>query len=164
MTSPTPPNHHQPCCHLFRLPLELRQHIYSFLLPAETNFTPIPAAGINSVNYRPPSLSLLTIHPTITAEILNDFYSLSTWKIVCGHSYNYFRIDPELMHLERSRCLARMEKVEMMFFVDVRTFLFLFSFSFFASKVEKIKYRYLEVGIYLSSDRCSLTESPTLHM
>ncbi|KAL9536275.1 hypothetical protein SMMN14_01755 [Sphaerulina musiva] len=118
MTSPTPPNQNQPCCHLFRLPLELRQHIYSFLLPAETNFTPIPAAGINSVNYRPPSLSLLTIHPTITAEILNDFYSLSTWKIVCGHSYNYFRIDPELMHLERSRCLARMEKVEMMFFVD----------------------------------------------
>lgn len=144
MTFPTPPNHHQshqPCCHLFRLPLELRQHIYSFLLPAETNFTPIPAAGINSVNYRPPSLSLLTIHPTITAEILNDFYSLSTWKIVCGHSYNYFRIDPELMHLERSRCLARMEKVEMMFFVDVRTFFFFFSFFFVFQKWKRSSIR-----------------------
>lgn len=52
----------------------------------------------------------------------------------------------------------------MMFFVDVRTFLFFFSFFFASSKVEKIKYRYLEVGIYLSSDRCSISESPTLHM
>ena len=55
---------------LLRLPLELRQHIYSYLLPREDVLHPLPLAGLTSVSHRPPAAALLNIHPTITREIL----------------------------------------------------------------------------------------------
>lgn len=105
---------------IFRLPLELRQQIYAYLLPRETVSHPLPAAGITSVSHRPPSSSLLNIHPQLTAEILNFFYTLSTWKLVFSHAFNFFRIDPSLRKLEASPSLACLRKIELVFFCDAQ--------------------------------------------
>ena len=105
--------------HLFRLPLELRQQIYSYLLDHDVKFTPIPSVGITSVSPRPPPFPLLSIHPAITEDIIDYFYSISTWKIVCTHSYNLFRIDPEYQNLAQCLTLSRIRHVEIEFFSDV---------------------------------------------
>ncbi|KAF2207890.1 hypothetical protein CERZMDRAFT_101914 [Cercospora zeae-maydis SCOH1-5] len=104
---------------LLRLPLELRQHIYSFLLPRENVSHPLPSVGITSVDHRPPSRPLLNIHPALTAEILDYFYSISTWKLVFSHAFNFFRVDPDLRKLEQSPSLSLITKVELVFFCDV---------------------------------------------
>ncbi|PIB01755.1 hypothetical protein CB0940_01073 [Cercospora beticola] len=104
---------------LLRLPLELRQHIYSYLLPRENVSHPLPSVGITSVDHRPPSRPLLNIHPALTAEILDYFYSISTWKLVFSHAFNFFRVDPDLRKLEQSSSLRLITKVELVFFCDV---------------------------------------------
>ncbi|PPJ59994.1 hypothetical protein CBER1_02669 [Cercospora berteroae] len=104
---------------LLRLPLELRQHIYSYLLPRENVSHPLPSVGITSVDHRPPSRPLLNIHPALTAEILDHFYSISTWKLVFSHAFNFFRVDPDLRKLEQSPSLRLITKVELVFFCDV---------------------------------------------
>ncbi|GIZ39837.1 hypothetical protein CKM354_000320400 [Cercospora kikuchii] len=104
---------------LLRLPLELRQHIYSYLLPRENVSHPLPSVGITSVDHRPPSRPLLNIHPALTAEILDYFYSISTWKLVFSHAFNFFRVDPDLRKLEQSPSLRLITKVELVFFCDV---------------------------------------------
>ncbi|KAM3419449.1 hypothetical protein BST61_g5375 [Cercospora zeina] len=104
---------------LLRLPPELRQHIYSFLLPRENVSHPLPLVGITSVDHRPPSRPLLNIHPALSAEILDYFYSISTWKLVFSHAFNFFRVDPDLRKLEQSPSLSLITTVELVFFCDV---------------------------------------------
>ncbi|SMR45318.1 unnamed protein product [Zymoseptoria tritici ST99CH_1A5] len=102
-----------------RLPLEIREAIYSYLLPRENVSHPLPSVGITSVNHRPPTSSLLNIHPQITSEILSYFYAIATWKLVFSHAFNFFRIDPDLRKLEQSPSLSHIRKVEVVFFCDV---------------------------------------------
>ncbi|KAI5369773.1 hypothetical protein Slin14017_G006520 [Septoria linicola] len=110
------PAHQAP---LLRLPLELRQHIYSYLLPHENVSHPLQAVGITSVDHCPPSSRLLNIHPLLTEEILDYFYSISTWKLVFSHAFNFFRVDPDLRKLEQCPSLLNIKKVEVVFFCDV---------------------------------------------
>lgn len=77
------------------------------------------SVGITSVSHRPPSGALLKIHPVITEEIMDYFYSISTWKLVFSHAFNFFRIDPELRRLEQSPVLKSIRKVEMVYFCDM---------------------------------------------
>ncbi|KAI7335424.1 hypothetical protein KC315_g3260 [Hortaea werneckii] len=104
---------------IFRLPLELRQQIYSHLLPKQPISHPLPSVGITSVSHKPPTSNLLSIHPQLTAEILDHFYSISSWKLIFSHAFNFFRVDPELRNLERSQILNRIRKVEVVFFCDI---------------------------------------------
>ncbi|KXT17747.1 hypothetical protein AC579_3621 [Pseudocercospora musae] len=104
---------------ILRLPLELRQQIYAHLLPLENVSHPLPSVGITSVSHRPPSTSLLNIHTQFTDEILDYFYTISTWKLVFSHAFNFFRVDPELRRLESSPSLNQIRKVEVVFFCDV---------------------------------------------
>ncbi|KAI7291697.1 hypothetical protein KC343_g227 [Hortaea werneckii] len=104
---------------IFRLPLELRQQIYSHLLPKQPISHPIPSVGITSVSHTPPTSNLLSIHPQLTAEILDHFYSISSWKLIFSHAFNFFRVDPELRNLEQSQILNRIRKVEVVFFCDI---------------------------------------------
>ncbi|KAI7213812.1 hypothetical protein KC333_g6368 [Hortaea werneckii] len=108
---PTPP--------IFRLPLELRQQIYSHLLPKQPISHPLPSVGITSVSHKPPTSNLLSIHPQVAAEILDHFYSISSWKLIFSHAFNFFRVDPELRNLEQSQILSRIRKVEVVFFCDI---------------------------------------------
>ncbi|KAK4506424.1 hypothetical protein PRZ48_000154 [Zasmidium cellare] len=104
---------------ILTLPIELREQIYTYLLPLENVSHPLPSVGITSVSHRPPTSSLLNIHPTITAEILDYFYTIATWKLVFSHAFNFFRVDPELRRLESSPSLSHIRKVEVVFFCDV---------------------------------------------
>lgn len=104
---------------ILRLPLELRQQIYAYLLPRENTSHPLPSVGITSVSHRPPSTSLLNIHSQLTDEILDYFYTISTWKLVFSHAFNFFRVDPDLRRLESSPSLDQIRKVEVIFFCDV---------------------------------------------
>lgn len=106
----------------FRLPIELRQHIYDYLLQLDTpgqGSHPLPGVGITSVTHAPPCLSLLLLHPTVTAELLDRFYSQATLKTVISHAFNFFRTDPELRQLEASYALRRMQNIEVVFFQDI---------------------------------------------
>lgn len=107
---------------LLRLPVELRENIYDYLLElknASQGIHPLPGVGITSVSLAPPSSSLLLLHPTITAELLDRFYSQATCKTVISHAFNFFRTDPELRHLESSLALKRIQRVELVFFQDI---------------------------------------------
>lgn len=112
--------HSRPEPAILRLPLEIRQLIYAELLAIENVSHPLPSVGITSVDRRPPSAALLNIHHVITDEILDYFYSISTWKLVFSHAFNFFRVDPELRKLEQSPSLACIRRVEVVFFCDVR--------------------------------------------
>ncbi|KAK0856150.1 hypothetical protein LTS02_010749 [Friedmanniomyces endolithicus] len=117
-TSPTPtdPTILPP---LLRLPLELRQQIYAHLLPRENTSHPPPSVGITSVSHRLPSLALLNIHPTLTAELLDYFYAITTWKLIFSHAFNFFRVDPHLENLEKTSTLLHLRKVDIVFFCDI---------------------------------------------
>ncbi|KAK3680321.1 hypothetical protein LTR37_021333 [Vermiconidia calcicola] len=104
---------------LLRLPLELRQQIYTHLLPRENTSHPLPSVGITSVSHRPPAAALLNIHPQLTDEILSHFYTLTTWTLIFSHAFNFFRVDPDLRRLECSPSLKRFKKVELVFYCDV---------------------------------------------
>lgn len=107
---------------ILRIPLELREQIYDYLLALDTpgqGSYPLPGVGITSVSLAPPSTSLLLLHPTITAELLDHFYSQAKSKIILSHAFNFFRTDPELRHLESSIALQRMRKIELVFFQDI---------------------------------------------
>ena len=109
--SPRPP--------LLRLPLELRQQIYAYLLPRENTSHPLPSVAITSVSHRPPRSALLNIHPQLTDEILDYFYAITTWKLIFSHAFNFFRVDPDLRNLAQSPSLKRIRKVELVFYCDV---------------------------------------------
>lgn len=107
---------------ILRLPIELRENIYDYLLElrnANQGSHPLPGVGITSVSLAPPSSSLLLLHPIITTEILDRFYSQAICKTVISHAFNFFRTDPELRHLESSLALKRMQRVELVFFQDI---------------------------------------------
>lgn len=104
---------------ILRLPLELRQQIYAHLLPRENVSHPLPSVGITSVSHRPPSRELLNIHPQLADEILEYFYTITTWKLIFSHAFNFFRVDPDLRRLEQSPSLARFRRVEVVVFCDV---------------------------------------------
>lgn len=104
---------------IFRLPLELRQQIYSYLLPRENVSHPLPSVGITSVSHRPPAAALLNIHPIIADELLDFFYTISTWKLIFSHAFNFFRVDPDLRRLQQSPSLSRLRRVEVVFYCDI---------------------------------------------
>ncbi|KAM0723157.1 hypothetical protein Q7P37_001357 [Cladosporium fusiforme] len=107
---------------ILRLPVELREQIYDYLLELETpgqGSHPLPGVGITSVSHAPPSLSLLLVHSTISTELLHRFYSQATLKTVISHAFNFFRTDPDLRQLESSYALKRMKRVELVFFQDI---------------------------------------------
>jgi hypothetical protein len=97
---------------LLTLPPELRTHIYIHLLPAhKTNF-PNREIGIVSISHPPPSISLLYIHPLITSELLDHYYTHTTFRILFSKSFNFFRLDHNLENLESSPVLQRIRNVE----------------------------------------------------
>ncbi|KAK5691728.1 hypothetical protein LTR17_025608 [Elasticomyces elasticus] len=104
---------------LLRLPLELRQQIYAHLIPRETVSHPLPSVGITSVTHRLPSSNLLNINRHITDEVLDYFYSITTWKLIFSHAFNFFRVDPHLLKLEKSSALSQIRKIEVVFFCDI---------------------------------------------
>lgn len=104
---------------LLRLPLELRQHIYAYLLPPSTTSHPLPSVGITAVSHAPPTSALLNIHPQLTDEILSFYYTITTWKLIFSHAFNFFRVDPQLKALARCAALGRMRKVELVFYCDI---------------------------------------------
>ncbi|EMD00934.1 hypothetical protein BAUCODRAFT_135691 [Baudoinia panamericana UAMH 10762] len=104
---------------LLTLPAELRQQIYGYLIAHENVSHPLPSVGITAVTHRLPSTRILHIHPTLTEEILDYYYSISTWKLIFSHAFNFFRVDPELRKLELSPVLRRLRKVEVVFFCDI---------------------------------------------
>ncbi|KAK0854934.1 hypothetical protein LTR03_002042 [Friedmanniomyces endolithicus] len=108
-----------PSSTLLRLPLELRQQIYAYLLPRGNITHPLPSVGITSISHRLPSTILLNIHPTITAELLDYFYAITTWKLIFSHAFNFFRVDPNLENLEKIATLRHLRKVEIVFFCDI---------------------------------------------
>jgi hypothetical protein len=112
-------NHAPP---MLRLPVELRELIYDHLLElknANQGSHPLPGVAITSVSHAPPSSNLLLLHPTITTELLDRFYSQASCKTVISHAFNFFRTDPELRHLESSLALKRIQRVELVFFQDI---------------------------------------------
>ncbi|KAK5123227.1 hypothetical protein LTR85_003426 [Meristemomyces frigidus] len=114
-----PPRQPRPIPPLLRLPLELRQQIYSYLLPRENVSHPLPSVGITSVSHRLPKSALLNIHPHITDELLAYFYTITTWKLIFSHAFNFFRVDPSLANFERCTALRWIRKVEIVFFCDI---------------------------------------------
>jgi hypothetical protein len=104
---------------ILRLPLELRQLIYSHLLPQKLTSHPLPGVGFTQVSHPPPTSSLLNIHPQLTDEILDYFYTISTWTLIFSHAFNFFRIDPDLRGLERSYVLRRIRRLDCIVFCDV---------------------------------------------
>ena len=107
---------------ILRLPIELREQIYDYLLElknANQGSHPLPGVAITSVSHAPPSSNLLLLHRTITTELLDRFYSQATCKTVISHAFNFFRTDPELRHLESSLALKRIQRVELVFFQDI---------------------------------------------
>lgn len=104
---------------ILRLPLELRQQIYAYLITQENVSHPIISVGITSVTHRAPPKGLLYIHRQLMEEVLDYFYSIATWKLIFSHAFNFFRIDPYLKKLEGSAALKRMRKVEIVFFCDI---------------------------------------------
>ncbi|KAF2722733.1 hypothetical protein K431DRAFT_283557 [Polychaeton citri CBS 116435] len=104
---------------LLRLPLELRQQIYSHLLPPMPTTHPIPSVGLTSVTPSPPALRYLLVHPALTSELVSYFYTVATWKLVLSHAFNFFRVDATLSNLLASRSLRRIRRLDLVFFQDV---------------------------------------------
>ena len=102
---------------LLSLPPELRQQIYTHLLPASPTPTyhPLPTIGLTSTSHPLPPGNLLNICPLITDELLAHYYTLATWKLVLPYA---FAVDPELRRLERSPSLPRIRKLEIVLLVD----------------------------------------------
>lgn len=104
---------------LFRLPLELRQQIYSYLMPVQTVPRPIPGAGINAVSHKGPRLGLLLVSRQLAAEALDYFFAVATWKIILDHEFNYFRNDPDLKNLAAWSHVTRIQRIEIVFFCNL---------------------------------------------
>lgn len=104
---------------LLDLPLELRQHIYSFLIPQESILQPISSVGITSVSHETPKSNLLCVHPQMTKELQDYFFSVASWKLIFSHAFNFFRVDPTLSNLASWSSLDRIEKAEVVFFCDI---------------------------------------------
>ncbi|KAK8196672.1 hypothetical protein M8818_006839 [Zalaria obscura] len=104
---------------LLRLPPELRQQIYSYLIDPEVVSHPLPGVGITSVSHRPPPSYLLYINAQLTADVLDYYYTISTWKMIFSHAFNFFRIDPDLSKLAEAQCLRKIQNVEIVFFCDI---------------------------------------------
>lgn len=103
---------------LLRLPLELRQEIYSHLCPAEPISNPIPAVGITCVSHRPPPLPFLLSCRLVHADVSLYYHAIATWKLIASHAFNFYRIDPTLSNLASSRLLKRLQRVELVFYFD----------------------------------------------
>ncbi|KAF2767942.1 hypothetical protein EJ03DRAFT_337240 [Teratosphaeria nubilosa] len=104
---------------IFQLPLELRQEIYSYLVMPGPISHPLPGVGITSVSHKLPSSALLFINKQFTADILDYYYTITTWKLIFSHAFNFFRVDPCLDGLARSPALRHIQKVEVVFFCDI---------------------------------------------
>ncbi|KAJ9626424.1 hypothetical protein H2203_004056 [Taxawa tesnikishii (nom. ined.)] len=104
---------------LLRLPLEIRQEIYSYFITAEPKAHPIRGVGITAVSHRFASTELLHIDHRITNDVLDYFYTVSTWKLIFSHAFNFFRTDANLTALENANCLRKIQRVELVFFCDI---------------------------------------------
>jgi hypothetical protein len=100
------------------LPLELRQQIYSYLCPPSVISNPIPNVGLTSLSHHPPPMSLLLSCRYISLELQSYFHSISTWKLIASHAFNFYRIDPSLSNLASSPILCQLQNVELVFVFD----------------------------------------------
>ncbi|KAH9845485.1 hypothetical protein Tdes44962_MAKER06611 [Teratosphaeria destructans] len=103
----------------FQLPLELRQEIYSYLIMPGPVSHPLPGVGITSVSHKLLSSALLFINKQFTSDILDYYYTITTWKLIFSHAFNFFRVDPCLDGLARSPVLRHIQKVEVVYFCDI---------------------------------------------
>ena len=104
---------------LLKLPLELRQQIYSYLILEDPVSHPIPAVGITSVSHTPPAAHLLVVNRQLKEELQDYYFAMARWKLIFSHAFNFFRVDPTLAKLESWTLLSRIQKVEMVFFCDI---------------------------------------------
>lgn len=104
---------------LLTLPLELREEIYSYLIPRLSVSHPFPSVGITSVTHRPPPSSLLHVHPHLTRDVLAYFHAHATFKLIFSHAFNFFRVDPDLHRLAALPALQHLQRVEVVFFCDI---------------------------------------------
>ncbi|KAL1306792.1 hypothetical protein AAFC00_005451 [Neodothiora populina] len=103
---------------LFRLPLELRQEIYSYLCPPEPLAYPIPSLNIISVSHQPPPAAVLVVNSWLTADIQAYYLHIATWKFIVSHAFNYYRVDPHLSNLADSHIINQLQKIELVLFFD----------------------------------------------
>lgn len=103
---------------LLALPLELRRQIYSHLCPPIPISNPIPTVGLTSVSHTPPPISSLLVSLTLTHDLLTYFFSISTWKLIASHAFNFYRIDSTLSNFASSAVLQKLQKVELVFWFD----------------------------------------------
>ncbi|KAI4774926.1 hypothetical protein E4T52_10102 [Aureobasidium sp. EXF-3400] len=108
----------RPITKILTLPLELRQEIYSYLCPPHHICNPIPNVGLTSLSHHPPPLSLLLSCSSICLEVTAYFHSISTWKLIASHAFNFYRIDPCFTNLCSSPILAHLSRVELVFVFD----------------------------------------------
>lgn len=88
-------------------------------MPEQTIPKPIPGVGLTSVTHRPPPPNLLLVNSQFTEDLLNYYFTISTWKIILSHEFNYFRNDPTLSNLAKWPHLKRIQKVHLMFFCNI---------------------------------------------
>lgn len=107
----------------FRLPLELRQQIYSFLLSKETIPSPFSGVGLQTIECCEPSIflksNLRCMHSIILGETMNYFYSITNWRIVCGYSLRDRLVDHQLQRLEVHPILSRISTVNLWFWFNI---------------------------------------------
>jgi hypothetical protein len=108
----------RPITKILTLPLELRQQIYSYLCPPCPISNPIPNVGLTSLSHQPPPLPLLLSCRYISIELQSYFHSISTWKLIASHAFNFYRIDPCFTNLASSPILAHLQRVELVFVFD----------------------------------------------
>ncbi|KAF2154583.1 hypothetical protein K461DRAFT_222230 [Myriangium duriaei CBS 260.36] len=105
---------------LFDLPVEIRYHVYQFLIPDGLRILPVPHVDIASVTRRPPNTNLLLANKAFHDDIFDYFMIHATWKINVQYSFNFFRVDPELSGLANWRLLPHVRKAEILVTLDLR--------------------------------------------
>ncbi|KAF2221179.1 hypothetical protein BDZ85DRAFT_25229 [Elsinoe ampelina] len=100
-------------CGLFRLPLEIRHQIYSYLISRETISSPVAGADIASVSLKPPSTVVLTVSKSLSADVFSYFIENSLWCVNIQYAFNFFRADPDLNGLVSWPFVQHLRKIHL---------------------------------------------------
>ncbi|KAF4547525.1 Hypothetical protein D9617_41g062760 [Elsinoe fawcettii] len=98
---------------IFRLPMEIRHHIYGYLTMEELIISPVPGTDIASVSTRPPTTSILTTSKSVAADVFSYFMNKSLWCINVQYAFNFFRADPDLNGLVSWPFISYLRKVHL---------------------------------------------------